>query len=404
MWWNKSLIKVSFVITMSSWISMADGLYSNLSVMNLGNSNMEISAIQNTPSNQFSDPMLKEMHNGLELFSLKVFKRLMETHGNIVFSPVSVTEGIAMPFLGAVGDTEKEFYSMLHVNADKSALHHALGNIGASFNSNPSCGVSFANSIWVDKKTKILESFQEKLSADYKTKVKDFNAMNTKETSKLLNDWIRKSTNNKIKNLVKPSDINHLTAVMLINAIAFKGKWYYTFNKSNTKRLEFRLNDGKTKKVSIMSNKNTYAYAETDELQILEMKYCNCNLSFIVLLPRKPDGLGSLERSLTQENLEKWLNLLQEEQVEVFLPKLSINYSLPMENCLRALGLKKAFTAAAEFSGISNETLRIDRVLHGAQLELDEEEQKQQQPRLSPWLDCQYLCLRFLKQTIHFFL
>jgi serpin B len=48
-------------------------------------------------------------------------------------------------------------------------------------------------------------------------------------------------------------------------------------------------------------------YGRADDLQVLELPYKGNDLSMVVLLPKEIHGLAELERSLTPDNLNRWL-------------------------------------------------------------------------------------------------
>ena len=79
---------------------------------------------------------------------------------------------------------------------------------------------------------------------------------------------------------------------MLTNAVYFKGKWDSQFEKTATKNLPFRTSDGTKVDVPLMSQKHAFKSAKVDDLQILELPYVGKDLSMVVLLPNKTDGLA----------------------------------------------------------------------------------------------------------------
>ena len=62
-----------------------------------------------------------------------------------------------------------------------------------------------------------------------------------------------------------------------------------------------------------MHHQARYLYNGQPDVQILEMPYKGRDLSMVVLLPTKIDGLAELEKSLSPEKLKSWLAGLQEQ-------------------------------------------------------------------------------------------
>src|SRR5262249_9365927 len=165
------------------------------------------------------------------------------------------------------------------------------------------------------------------------------------------------------------------TRLVLASAIYFKGDWDRPFAKSQTRTEVFWLADGTRARVPLMQQTGTFAYFENDQLQGLRMPYAGKDLALFVLLPKKKDGLADLEKTLTAEKLASWQGQLREQEVEVFLPKFKLASQFSLRETLEALGLKRAFTAAADFSGMNGgrETLFISAVTHKAFVDLNEE-------------------------------
>ena len=84
-----------------------------------------------------------------------------------------------------------------------------------------------------------------------------------------------------------------------------------------------------------------------------------------------------MEKALTYEKFVTWtkLDVMDEDEVEVFLPRFTLEESYDMECVLRDLGMTDAFNAArADFSGMSCQPgLHLSKVMHKSFLEVTEE-------------------------------
>ncbi|MBW2010870.1 MAG: serpin family protein, partial [Deltaproteobacteria bacterium] len=189
-----------------------------------------------------------------------------------------------------------------------------------------------------------------------------------------INKWVEQKTNDKIKELIKRGILDPLVRLVLTNAIYFKGNWADRFDKNLTKDAMFHLLPGKSIKVPMMNQKQKFGYAEHENLQILELPYVGEDLSMLVLLPKKVDGLTELENKLTTDNLKKWTRHLGEREVRVFLPKFEMTSAFRLDKTLALMGMPDAFSMNADFSGMDGtQKLNISAVIHKAFIAVDEQ-------------------------------
>jgi len=118
-----------------------------------------------------------------------------------------------------------------------------------------------------------------------------------------------------------------------------------------------------------MYQKGTFNYLKGDDFRALELSYVGQELSLVMLLPEKVDGLTEFEKTLTEAKLTQWLGQMRPEDLRVWLPRFKITSAFNLKGALSALGMPAAFQrGAADFSGINEgkEGLFISEVVHKA--------------------------------------
>ncbi len=145
------------------------------------------------------------------------------------------------------------------------------------------------------------------------------------------------------------------------------------FNKEDTREEDFKVSSEKTVKVDMMSlTDEEFNYAETEELQVLEMPYDGEELSMLIILP-KEDNLKSVEDLLSLEKLNELRNALTKQEVDVYIPKFKFETKYFMKKTLIEMGMPSAF-GGADFSGMNGtKTLFISNVIHQAFVGVNEE-------------------------------
>ncbi|KAL3692110.1 hypothetical protein R1sor_005761 [Riccia sorocarpa] len=204
-----------------------------------------------------------------------------------------------------------------------------------------------------------------------------------KEERTNINKWVEDETKGKIEDLLPPSSLNEKTAMVLANALYFKGTWKKKFNPEETKDDDFHLLDGKTVKVPYMTSKKKQSVRQFDTHKVLKLSYLqgddHRSFSMFFILPNEKDGITKLEKELDAENLTKYFNWTSREvEVSQFrLPKFKFSAGFKPTGALQALGLKAPFSQGADFSdmveGPNAELLYLSDVYHKCFIEVNEE-------------------------------
>ncbi|HOW36562.1 MAG TPA: serpin family protein [Candidatus Omnitrophota bacterium] len=322
--------------------------------------------------------------NANNQFAFELYSKYKLKDGNIFYSPYSIFSALAMTYEGARGKTAEEMRAVFYFPQDAAVRRDSFQKMYQQINrGDKKYKLSTANALWAQSDYKFLDDYFGLVDQYYGGKVTNLDFINEAEKSRLIiNSWVEKQTNDKIKNLIPQGMIGRETRLVLTNAIYFKGLWLMPFNKKDTKEQDFKVSPGNKVKVPMMhlsGDEANFNYAETDKLQILELPYEGNELSMLILLP-KNDDLRGLENSLGFKKLSEWKNLLSREEVSVYLPKFKLETKYFMVPDLISMGMTTAFTPGvdfggkADFSGMTgNKQLNIDAVIHQAFVDVYEE-------------------------------
>jgi len=332
----------------------------------------------NQPASPRGEQAIVEGNNK---FALELYGKLKDRQGNLFLSPYSISTALAMTYAGARGTTQEQMAKALQFptpTLSNEQLHNAFGGIIRQLNEAGKKGgfeLVVANALWGQKDYKFLQEFLTLVKKNYDGDLKqvDF-ATQTEAARKTINDWVENKTKAKIKELIKPGTLDSMTRLVLTNAIYFKGKWASQFKPDKTQDASFTLLGGQKVNVPMMNQTSNFGYMETDTTQVLEMPYVNNDLSMVVLLPKKLDGVSELEGGLTSETIAGWLAKLRKREVQVYLPRFKVTSEFELAQVLGSMGMPDAFCAKADFSGMTgNKDLFISAVVHKAYVDVNEE-------------------------------
>jgi serpin B len=315
---------------------------------------------------------------GDNAFAFDLYDQLRGQDGNVFCSPYSISTALAMTSAGARGDTAAEMAKALHFTLSPDELHRAEAAVLAGLNAGGKprgYQLSVANALWGQQGYGFKDDFLKLTQAHYGAGLREVDfARDAEAARQSINAWVSQETKDKIKDLLPKGVLNNLTRLVLTNAIYFKGDWASQFKKDRTRDEDFQTGADKVK-TPLMHQTARFKYLDADTVQLLELPYAGKELSMVVLLPKKVDGLAQLEQTLAADKLAGWLGKLREQEVVVSLPKFKTTCEYSLKGPLEALGLKKAFGSTADFSGMNGKSrdLFLTAVVHKAFVDVNEE-------------------------------
>ncbi|NXG56816.1 OVALX protein, partial [Hemiprocne comata] len=181
-----------------------------------------------------------------------------------------------------------------------------------------------------------------------------------------------------IQDFLEPGSVDLDTALVLVNAIYFKGTWKMAFREEHTQDVPFRVTKQESRPVQMMCQNSTFkvAVVAAEKMKILELPFSSGELSMLVLLPDDVSGLEQLENKISFEKLTEWTspNMMERKRVKVYLPRMKIEEKYNLTSVLEALGMTDLFSPSANLSGISTaKSLKISEAIHEAYMEVSEE-------------------------------
>jgi serpin B len=237
--------------------------------------------------------------------------------------------------------------------------------------------LDIANSLWGQHDTSWKGPFLEALKREYGAGMRevDFRA-DAEAARRAINAWTADRTADKIRELLASGTLSDMTRLVLVNAIYLKAPWESPFVKGLTRPVPFRVAGGDTVVSRGMSGaQGRISYATGPGWRAARLPYAGGRLAMTVVLPDEP-SLATLERALDGAGLERMLAPLPTDPVvDIVLPKWRFRQAAPLNDHLRALGMRDAFSAtAADLSAMTTaERLVISLVQHEAFIAVDEE-------------------------------
>ena len=334
-------------------------------------------------------------------FCLDIFKEVVgnSPSDNVFLSPSSIMVVMAMAHLGARGVTRDQMTEALRFNHFKERIpHDFIGNFTNSLQRDKKdLLLKNANRLFSSQSGIIDDQYVETMRMMFSSDVKLMDFKHFPDESRLeINQWVESETNGIIKNLLAKGVITGDTALVVVNAVYFKVSWTSPFKKELTSLETFYTSESNTENVNMMQGKLDHVgfyLSEELDFSVLELPYGSEErklynedehdsehdlydreeISMYIFLPNKRFGLWEMENKLSLRLFQSVLSSIRRTTVKVSLPKFRLEASYELNDVLSSLGMPDAFDPEnANFAGISQTRIWIDKVVHKAFVEVDE--------------------------------
>ncbi|XP_011347536.1 serine protease inhibitor 3/4 isoform X4 [Ooceraea biroi] len=328
-----------------------------------------------------SNPQFQIVSQGANLFSTNFVKAIakdQQQQENLICSPLSLTVALSMAAVGSAGNTEAQFKEVLKLPASKTESLAGYQTLIDTLNNVENVTLKLANKMFIAENFAVKPEYKQNLQTYYHSDIDSVNFGEPQKAADTINAWCKEKTNDRIDGVVTPNDVGPSTALVLANAVYFKGNWATQFDPLLTSDRPFHVDASTVKNVPTMFRKGNYKFAELPqyEAKCIELPYANKDISMVIILPDKVDGLPALTERLDEVTNEcnNLLSRAYEREIEVFLPKFKTEVKMQLGDLLtQKMGLTEPFSDGANFSGISDVPLKISKVIQKAFIEVNEE-------------------------------
>jgi len=296
------------------------------------------------PGNQLGYILLKELYTKGE---------------NCVISPYSLALALGMAAEGAKGETLAQLKELLCAD-DLEELSGAVPQ-----------GIRSANSVFVKDGISLMDAYVERLNEGYAA---EWFAIDKKVVGKV-NSWVKKKTDGLIDGILNDVPAENI-AMLLLNAIAMDARWEAPFASEATREEVFHAGAGDVT-VDMMHQTAWFDYAEKDGVQVIRLPYEDSDLEMWLALPAA-DGEEGLDMEglldvLAGEGAFYLSSDAETTEVRLSLPKFDIACGSSLAEAISGMGAELPFSAAADFSGISDTPLAIDSIIQKVRVQVDED-------------------------------
>lgn len=318
-------------------------------------------------------------------FSLNLATRInQETESHFVASAFSPWTLISAISLGASDSTLTEIQQVLKLHPNKcfKKLFFNLAKQVTSKPSNPAASMlERSATIFFDGSLYVKPKFLEEVNTLGMCDARIVSFTDTVETAVIINNHVRRVTNEAIDEIVTSSDLDDMLVVM-IDALYFKGAWKTPFPYEDTENSAFYDSIGQqVGDVPLMYVSAKFNVTSVPQVQakVVELPYGDdSRYSMLIFLPFENVSVNTVFDLMTKITVSSVYILFRNygpQNVDVQLPKFKISSDINnLKELLIDMGLQTLFDAtSSNFPGISDYQLSLSNFIQKADIEVTED-------------------------------
>lgn len=328
--------------------------------------------MQSIELNATEKEMAAQQGDFASTLSLELCRQLGdEKMDNWLVSPFSLQCALGMLSNGANGETREEIlyalglsqYSQEEVNAYFKKLIEGLHTVNSAIT------VKTANSVWGNAEVPLKDDFQKMNIENYSAMVSQLDFSDPSAVDQI-NAWCNQTTEGLIPSILE--EVNPTATVYLLNSLYFKARWESEFAPEKTQEGYFNTSSGKVVKADFMQTQRMAAYVENEWFTSTSLSYQNDSYVMRLILPQPEISIDQVLQALSESDENLWKNTILAD-INLKMPRFTLENKMDLIPALQALGMKKAFTNEADFSSMSDIATYISLVQQATRLKVDEE-------------------------------
>lgn len=312
-------------------------------------------------------------------FSFALFGKVSAARrdSNVFLSPLSASMALGMTLNGAANGTYDEMRTALQFgDASQSDIDAGYKSLIALLTSlDPHVQLRIANSIWYDRTFPFNQGFLDTATTYFGATVRPLDFNDAAASVAAINGWVNEATNGKIPKIL--DGIDPAQVMFLIDAIYFKGDWRTKFDVAQSVLAPFWRADGTVQNdVQFMHRHATMRLAQGPFWAAVDLPYGDSAYSMTVVLPLRQTTVEQLADSLCPRFWSEVTSSFHSQDVELFLPKLTLRDGRKLNDDLQALGMRSAFEpGVADFTRMSSlgSGLYVDNVTQKTYVSINED-------------------------------
>ncbi|KAG8546422.1 hypothetical protein GDO81_018932 [Engystomops pustulosus] len=295
------------------------------------------------------------MNFAVSLFKF-LFSKTTQSPPNLFLSPLSIYTSLAMLGLGARSLTRQQILSAMCINTaqgDKTLKDDFKNFLKKLRTKEGNVELKFSNWLFLEESNQPETQYQQDVASYYNASVQSVSFAEPQKAGRKINEQVSGRTDGKIEDLV--DNLDDQTVMVMLDYVTFNANWESPFVLQENEHGHFKVNQTKMVQVQMMHRVGQYKTYK-DHLRhciIIEVPYTD-QLALLLIVP-KYGHIDEVQHGISVQLIHWYLIKMRTSLLDLYIPKISLEQQVNMQDALLKMGIQEAFSDTAELYGISKQ-------------------------------------------------
>lgn len=261
---------------------------------------------------------------------------------NLIISPLSIANSLALLTQAANGTTLQEIQTALNTTSNQTAIANQFHDLN-SFICRDNFTLSMANCIFLQQNYEVNKTFQQIATTKFGANVEHLDFQQPNESEQIIRQCLVMKTNETVRNLTLPDAIDKDAKMILVNTINVDNKWLFPFHNECTHYDDFYISENETVQVEYMCAippkvfGPVYGHGYLPDLQAtaVELYFNHPGFALLIILPDSRTGLADLEAKLKEHDIPDIRAHIYNSRSFLTVPKFEMEFNIKLKDILK---------------------------------------------------------------------
>ncbi|XP_061602873.1 serpin peptidase inhibitor, clade A (alpha-1 antiproteinase, antitrypsin), member 10a [Cololabis saira] len=322
-----------------------------------------------------SDPAVQDLTSRNADFGTRLYRAVAgRTDDNVFLSPFTLSGGLLALLTAAGGLTQEQLLQGLTLTGqDPQALPDLFQTLrNLVLQADPPLNLKQGVAIFPPHDFQMSAPYLDVVRTKFGGKAQSLAYTTPYEAADTINRWAQEQTGDQVQELV--SSLDPQTQLLVATVASYQTRFNPPFNSSSTQDERFYVDKYHVAMVPMMFRADKYflAYDRSVKAGVLKLPMTD-GAAMLAVLPDEDVDVTAVEEEVTSEKIKTWIRQLKKTNLEVQLPRFTLERSYSLRDALQSLDITQVFQDDPDFSNMGGTNgPKLTQVYHKCVIAADE--------------------------------